>query len=201
MNGGGATTDAARSAAVEVLSIAGICFLSGGAFSCPWLTTHRSQARTTLALLLGAWLAIGLGESHAGASVARRPGEAWAVEAAFREAFQLWADERFETLWERGLLASRYRVSREMFVRGMRHRVVKPTCCWDQLRGVRGHLQGAEEAIVEAQVGVDVRTLGTTVVRSMLVYLRREEGVWRVALEDFLTKPEVGLPWGLGWPQ
>jgi hypothetical protein len=99
------------------------------------------------------------------------------------------------------MLASRYRVSREMFVRGMRHRVVKPTCCCDQLRGVQGHLQGAEEAIVEAQVGVDVRTLGTTVVRSMVVYLRREEGMWRVALGDFLTKPEVGLPWGLGWPQ
>jgi hypothetical protein len=124
------------------------------------------------------------------------------VEAAFREAVQLWADEGFETLWERGLRASRYRVSREAFIRGMRHRVVKPTCCWGQLRDVRVHLQGAEEAIVEAQVGVDVRTLGTTVMRSMAVYLRREEGVWRVALEDFLTKPEDGLPWSLpdlGW--
>jgi hypothetical protein len=47
-----------------------------------------------------------------------------------------------------------------------------------------------------------VRTLGTTAVRSMLVYLRREEGGWRVALEDFMTTPEVGLPWdllGSGW--
>jgi hypothetical protein len=33
----------------------------------------------------------------------------------------------------------------------------------------------------------------------MLVYLRREEGAWRVALEDFLTKPEGGPP-GFGWP-
>jgi hypothetical protein len=124
------------------------------------------------------------------------------VEAAFREAFQLWADERFDALWERGLLASRYRVSREAFARAMRHRVVKPTCCWGQLRGVRVHLHGVDEAVVEAQVGVDVKTLGTTVVRSMVVYLRQEEEEWRVALEDFLTKPEVGLPWdlpGLGW--
>ena len=59
-------------------------------------------------------------------------------------------------------------------------------------------LQTAEEAIVEAQVGVDVKTLGTTAVRRMLVYLQREEGVWRAALEDFLTKPE-GSPPGLGW--
>jgi hypothetical protein len=86
----------------------------------------------------------------------------------------------------------------------MRHRVVKPTCCWGRLSTVRVHLQTAEEALVEAQVGVDVKTLGTTVVRSMLVHLRREDGEWRVALEDFLTKPEVGLPWdlpALGWPR
>ena len=29
---------------------------------------------------------------------------------------------------------------------------------------------------------MDVKTLGTTVVRSLLVSLRREEGVWRIAL-------------------
>jgi hypothetical protein len=60
--------------------------------------------------------------------------------------------------------ASRYRVSREVFVRGMRHRVLKPTCCWDQIHAVRVHLQATDEALVEAQVGVDVKTLGTTVV-------------------------------------
>ncbi len=37
-------------------------------------------------------------------------------------------------------------------------------------------LRGTEEAIGEAKIGVDVKTFGTTVVRSMLVYLRREEG-------------------------
>jgi hypothetical protein len=31
------------------------------------------------------------------------------VEAAFREAVELWADEQFEVLWERGLLSSRDR--------------------------------------------------------------------------------------------
>jgi hypothetical protein len=147
-----------------------------------------------LVLLPVACLAFGVGEGHAALSTPPRSAEVWPVEAAFREAVQLWADERFEALWERGLLASRYRVSREMFVRGMRHRMVKLTCCWGQLRDVRVHPHGTEEAIVEAQVGVDVRTLGTTVVRRMLVYLRREEGGWRVALEDFLTKPEDGLP-------
>ena len=129
-----------------------------------------------------------------------QPAEAWPVEASFRQAIQLWADERFESLWEDGQLASRYRVSREAFARWMRHRVVKPTCCWDQIRGVRVDLQAAEEALVEAQVGFDVKTLGTTVVRSLLVYLRREEGVWRVALEDLMTKPEVGLPWDVPGP-
>jgi hypothetical protein len=87
-----------------------------------------------------------------------------------------------------------------VFVRGMRHRVIKPTCCWDRFHAVRVHPQATDEALVEAQVGVDVKTLGTTVVRSMIVSLRREEGVWRVTLEDFLTRPEDGLsglraPW------
>jgi hypothetical protein len=155
-------------------------------------------------LSLLAWLALGVGGSHAAWRPTPPVAEVWPVEAAFREAVQLWADERFEALWEHGLLASRYWVSREAFVRGMRHRVVKPTCCWGRLGAVRVHLQTAEEALVEAQVGVDVKTLGTTVLRSMLVHLRREDGEWRVALEDFLTKPEVGLPWdlpALGWPR
>jgi hypothetical protein len=129
-----------------------------------------------------------------------QPAEAWPVEASFRQAIQLWADERFEALWEHGQLENRYRVSREAFARWMRHRVVKPTCCWGQIRGVRVYLQAAEEALVEAQVGFDVKTLGTTVVRSLFVYLRREEGVWRVALQDLMTKPEVGLPWDLPTP-
>jgi hypothetical protein len=158
----------------------------------------RQGARLTLILLVLAcwlvgWLVAGAGATHAASPPPSQAAEVWPVEAAFREAVQLWADERFEILWARGMLASRYRVSREAFVRGMRHRVVKPTCCWGQLRNVQVHLQTAEEALVEAQIGVDVKTLGTTVVRSLLVYLRREEGMWRIALEDFLTRPEDGL--------
>ena len=164
-----------------------------------WTVTPLACALLVLAWPLVAWPMVSGGDSRPAAPPAARSAEVWAVEAAFREAFQRWADERFDALWEQGLLASRYRVPREAFVRGMRHRIVKPTCCWGQLRTVQVHLQTAEEALVEAQVGVDVKTLGTTVVRCMLVYLRREEGVWRVALEDFLTKPEGGPP-GLGWP-
>jgi hypothetical protein len=164
-----------------------------GVMAVVWTAAPLFHALLILAWPLVAWPVVGMGDSRAAAPPASRSAEVWAVEAAFREAFQLWADERFDALWERGMLASRYRVSREAFIRGMRHRVLKPTCCWGQLRSVQVHLQTAAEALVEAQVGVDVKTLGTTVVRSMLVYLRREEGVWRVALEDFLTKPEDAL--------
>jgi hypothetical protein len=161
-----------------------------------WRAARLPGVLFALALPLVAWLVCGVGNSHAASP--SRSAEAWAVETAFREAFQLWAHERFEALWERGTLTSRYRVSRETFVHGMGHRMVKPTCCWGQLHSVQVHFQTAEEALVEAQVGVDVKTLGTTVMRSMFVYLRREERVWRVALEDFLTRPEGGPP-GLGW--
>jgi hypothetical protein len=157
---------------------------------------RASRLTTTLyALALGlvVWLAASVGTTHAASPPASSSAEVWAVEMAFREAVQLWADERFEALWEHGLRASRYRISREVFVRGMRHRVVKPTCGWEQIHAVRVLPQATDEALVEAQVGVDVKTLGTTVVRRMLASLRREEGVWRVTLEDFLTRPEDGL--------
>jgi hypothetical protein len=164
---------------------------------------HPTYLTTVLfVLLLGfvVWLAFGAGTTDAASLLASRSAEVWPVETAFREAVKLWADGRFEVLWERGLRASRYRVSRETFVRGMRHRIVKPTCCWDQIHSVRVDLQTIDEAFVEAQVGVDVKTLGTTVRRRMIVYLRKEEGAWRVTLEDFLTKPEDALsdlraPW------
>jgi hypothetical protein len=158
-----------------------------------WQATRLTIVVFVLPLGLVGWVALGAGATQAASPPASLAAEVWPVEAAFRETVQLWADEQFEALWEHGLRASRYRVSRETFVRAMRHRVVKPTCCWDQLRAVRVHLHAPDEALVEAQVGIDVKTLGTTVVRSMLVSLRREEGVWRVTLEDFLTKPEDAL--------
>jgi hypothetical protein len=153
-----------------------------------------------LRLGLVACVLFGTPDSHAASPSPSPPTEVWPVEAAFREAVRLWANERFEALWARGLWASRYRISREVFVRGMRHRVLKPTCCWDQIHAVRVDLQATDEALVEAQVGVDVKTLGTTVRRSLIVYLRQEEGIWRVRLEDFLTKPEdaqsgLRAPW------
>jgi hypothetical protein len=160
---------------------------------CRLATARLTPTLCVLPVWLVVWVILGAGATHAGSPPSSRPAEVWPVEAAFREAIQLWADEQFEVLWERGLAASRYRVSREAFVRGMRHRLLKPTCCWGRLRAVRVQLHAPEEALVEAQVGVDVKTLGTTVVRSMLVYLRREDGVWRVTLEDFLTKPEDPL--------
>jgi hypothetical protein len=159
-----------------------------------------TTALFALALGLVVWLALGEGATNAAEPPASRTAEVWPMEVAFREAVQLWADEQFEDLWARGLLASRYRVSREAFIQGMRHRVIKPTCCWGRLHAVRVHPHATDEALVEAEVSVDLKTLGTTVVRSMLVYLRQEEGVWRIRLEDFLTRPEDGLsglraPW------
>jgi hypothetical protein len=162
--------------------------------------THLTPALFVLSLWLAVWWILELGATQAASPPPYHPAEVWPVEAAFREALQLWADEQFEALWERGLRASRYRVSRETFVRGMRHRIVKPTCCWGRLRAVQAHLYATDEALVEAQVGFDVKTLGTTVMQGMSVYLRQEEGVWRLTLEDFLTKPEDSLsglraPW------
>lgn len=118
------------------------------------------------------------------------PAKTAPVEEIFRQAVQLWAKGQFEALWARGLLESRYHVSREAFIRWMRQRAITPTCCWGQIRAATVHLLSPEDALVEATLGVDVKTLGTTVERTMLFHLRLEEGEWRVALEDFMLKPE-----------
>ena len=80
-------------------------------------------------------------------------------------------------------------MSKDAFSQWMRQRVVTPTCCWGQIRAATVHLVSPEEALVEATLGVDVKTLGTTVERTVLFYLRRKEGEWRVALQDFMLKP------------
>jgi hypothetical protein len=117
------------------------------------------------------------------------PAETAPVEEAFRQDVQLWAEGQFDALWARGLLESRYQVSKEAFIRWMRQRTITPTCCWGQIRAATVHLRRPEDALVEATLGVDVKTLGTTVERTVLFHLRREEGEWRVALEDFMFKP------------
>ena len=155
-------------------------------------------ARLRIALVvLPCWLvvcwALGAGATPAASPPSPESADVWPVEASFQEAVPLWADEPFEALWERGQLCSRDRVSWGAFVQGMRHRVVKPTCCWDRLHAVQVHSYATDEALIEAHIGVDLKTLGSTVVRRMLVALRQEEGVRWITLEDFLTKPEDGL--------
>jgi hypothetical protein len=117
------------------------------------------------------------------------PAETAPVEEAFRHAVQLWAKGQFDALWARGLLGSRYQVSKEAFIRWMRQRTIAPTCCWGQIRVATVHLRRPEDALVEATLGVDVKTLGATAERTVLFHLRWEEGEWRVALEDFMFKP------------
>lgn len=116
-----------------------------------------------------------------------------AVEAAFKEAVRLWADERYEALWEQGLLRSRSLFPKEEFIFRMRDRALRPACCWRQVQEVTVHLRSSGDALIEAKMGFDSRTRGNSFDQTMTFYLRREEGVWRVALEDFLLKPDESL--------
>jgi hypothetical protein len=65
--------------------------------------------------------------------------------------------------------------------------------CWDQLHAVQVHSHATDEALVEVQIDVDRKTVGTTVARRMRVALRQEERIRRITREDFLTNPEDGL--------
>jgi hypothetical protein len=60
--------------------------------------TRLTPALFVLPLWLVVCLVLGTDDSRAAAPPASRAAEVWEVEAAFREAFQLWADERFDAL-------------------------------------------------------------------------------------------------------
>ncbi len=120
-------------------------------------------------------------------------GETAAVESAFREAVSLWASERFEALWERGDAATRERISKEQFVFKMRDRALRPACCFRQVQDPMVTFQTPEAAFVNAKMGFDSRTRGTTFDTALTFYLRKEEGEWRVAVGDFLHLPDETL--------
>jgi len=104
---------------------------------------------------------------------------------AFRGAVQLWAYEPFDPLWERGLRASRCRVSRGGVRPGDASPGGQPTRWWDRLHAVHVRSHVTDEALVEAELRIDLKTLGTTVVRRLLVALRRRMGsggsCWRTS--------------------
>ncbi|MFN3477567.1 MAG: hypothetical protein ACK4Z6_08490 [Candidatus Methylomirabilales bacterium] len=119
--------------------------------------------------------------------------EAEAIEGAFREAVSLWASERFETLWERGDARTREMISKEEFVFRMRDRALRPACCFRQVQELTVKFQTPQDAFVEAKMGFDSRTRGTTLDTILTFYLRKEEGEWRVAVRDFLRLPDETL--------
>jgi len=62
---------------------------------------YRRAGRTLLrlaVLVLLAWLILGVGHSDAASPLPPQRAEGWPEEVAFREAVELWADERFEAL-------------------------------------------------------------------------------------------------------
>jgi mono/diheme cytochrome c family protein len=61
-----------------------------------WTAAPLAQALLALAWPLAAWPVVGVGDRRTPAPPAAQAAEVWAVEAAFREAFQLWAAERLE---------------------------------------------------------------------------------------------------------
>jgi hypothetical protein len=119
--------------------------------------------------------------------------EAQAVERAFRETVELWATERFETLWERGDRFSRQAIPKEMFLFRMRDRALQPACCFRQIQEVKVSVLSSQDASVATTMGFDSKTRGNSFDAVLTFYLRKEEGEWRVTLEEFLSKPDETL--------
>jgi hypothetical protein len=89
-----------------------------------WLLTW---VLSLLLVPLAVWPAAGPGrEGRTLPTATPLPAETAPIEEAFRQAVQLWAKGQFDELWARGLLESRYQVSKEAFIRWMRQRAVTP---------------------------------------------------------------------------
>lgn len=140
----------------------------------------------------GTWLGVLAGDVPA-VHAQLKAADAEAIARAFREAVSLWARERFEALWERGDTLTREMVSKEEFVFRMRDRALRPACCFRQVQELTVKFQTPQDAFVEAKMGFDSRTRGTTFDTILTFYLRKEEGEWRVAVRDFLRLPDETL--------
>lgn len=138
------------------------------------------------------WLGLLLSGAQAAPSQLQAT-ETAAIESAFREAVSLWASERFEALWDEGDVATRQSIPKEQFVFKMRGRALRPACCFRQIQDLKTTRLTPVDALVTAKMGFDSRTRGTTFDTTLTFALRKEEGVWRVAVRDFLRLPDETL--------
>ena len=74
-------------------------------------------------------------------------------ERDFDSIINLWRDEKYEELYEYGTLSSHVRISKEGFIRGMRHKKFKLMCCGDAAREIDVIYKSPTVVYVKAKMG------------------------------------------------
>jgi hypothetical protein len=106
------------------------------------------------------------------------------VEAAFRDAMQMWAYKEFWRLWDTSRSESRFRISQKEFTAQMEKGASRPVA-GGAVEDLRVSITTPQTAVVTARISVE-GSIGRvdSVVRSFVFY--HEEGRWRHELSDFL---------------
>jgi hypothetical protein len=106
------------------------------------------------------------------------------VEAAFRDAIQMWSYREFWRLWDVSTSNSRFRFSQKEFAAQMEKGTTRPVA-GGPIEDLRISMTTPQTALVTARIGVQVSSGRTqSVIRSFVFYY--EEGRWRHELSDFL---------------
>ncbi len=106
------------------------------------------------------------------------------VEAAFRDAMAAWSYSEYWRLWAMGLSAQRFALKEGEFDAEMRKGRTRPQG-GNAVEAVRVVATSLDAATVHARIGLERGSVTTVVPRTFT--LRREDGAWRVNLNDFLN--------------
>jgi hypothetical protein len=116
------------------------------------------------------------------------------MEAAFREAMELWAYRQFWRLWEVSTSEGRFAVTQSDFAALMERGGARPAA-GRQVEDLKISPTSPQTALVVARIGLEDRPSHPTlsVVRSFLLYF--QDGRWRPQLSDFLGLASYSVPW------
>ena len=111
-------------------------------------------------------------------------------ERDFDSIINLWRDEKYEELYEYGTLSSHVRISKEGFIRGMRHKKFKLMCCGDAAREIDVIYKSPTVVYVKAKMGYK-NHLNKEAFRHETFRLVFEGGKWKTDIARILKLPKV----------
>ncbi len=110
------------------------------------------------------------------------------AERDFDSIINLWRDEKYEELYEYGILSSHVRISKEGFIRGMKQKKFKLMCCGDAAREIDAIYKSPTVVYVKAKIGYK-NHINKVAFRHETFKLVFEDGKWRTDIMQILKLP------------